>query len=100
MLKGFGRHGVAVIMLYGFDTSLSEDYERFRFIRRKGYIPFFQQYWPITQASPTACRTDYFDMDLNAMIRLTFHSNGQNWEKYLRWINTRISSATGGTTGR
>lgn len=88
LLKGFGRHGVAVIMLYGFDTSLSEDYERFRFIRRKGYIPFFQQYWPIAGVADRV-PDDYFDMDLNAMIRLTFHSNGQNWEKYLRWINTR-----------
>ena len=26
-------------------------------------------------------------MDLNEVIRLTFRSNGQNWEKYLRWLN-------------
>jgi hypothetical protein len=87
LLKGFGRHGVAVIMLYGFDTRLSEDYERFRFIRRKGYIPFFQQYWPI-EGVPDRLPADFFDMDLNAMIRLTFYSNGHNWEKYLLWINT------------
>lgn len=87
LLKGFGEHGVAVIMLYGFDSRLSEDYERFRFIRRKGYIPFFQQYWPI-EGVPSRLPEDYFDMDLNPMIRLTFYSNGQNWEKYLLWINT------------
>ncbi len=54
----------------------------------KGYIPFFQQYWPIAGV-PDRVPEDYFDMDLNAMIRLTFHTNGQNWEKYLRWISTR-----------
>jgi hypothetical protein len=26
-------------------------------------------------------------MDLNQMLRLTFRSNGYNWEKYLRWLN-------------
>jgi hypothetical protein len=26
-------------------------------------------------------------MDLNQVIRLTFRSNGLNWEKYLRWLN-------------
>ena len=26
-------------------------------------------------------------MDLDRVIRLTFRSNGQNWEKYLRWLN-------------
>ena len=73
--------------LYGFDSRLSEDYERFLFIRQKGYIPFFQQYWLI-EGVPSRLPEDYFDMDLNEMIRLTFYSNGQNWEKYLLWINT------------
>ena len=26
-------------------------------------------------------------MDLREVIRLTFRSNGYNWEKYLRWLN-------------
>ena len=26
-------------------------------------------------------------MDLNRIIRLTFRSNGYNWEKYLGWLN-------------
>jgi hypothetical protein len=30
---------------------------------------------------------NFFDMDLDEVIRLTFRSNGQNWEKYLRWLN-------------
>ena len=25
-------------------------------------------------------------MELDEIIRLTFRSNGQNWEKYLRWL--------------
>ena len=85
LLKGFGRHGVAVIMLYGFDTRLSEDYERFRSIRRKGYIRSSSS---TGRSASDRLPADFFDMDLNAMIRLTFYSNGHNWEKYLLWINT------------
>ncbi len=29
----------------------------------------------------------YLKADLDAVIRLTFRSNGQNWEKYLRWVS-------------
>lgn len=87
LLKGFGEHGVCVVMLYGFDTRLSEDNKRFRHIRRKGYLPFFQEYWPIAGV-PSRLSEDYFDIDLNAVIRLTFHSNGHNWEKYLLWVST------------
>ena len=34
-------------------------------------------------------------MDLDRVIRLTFRSNGQNCEKYLRWLN-RLYFATYG----
>ena len=37
----------------------------------------------------------FFDMDLDRVIRLTFRSNGKNWEKYLRWLN-RLYFATYG----
>ena len=42
--------------------------------------------WPIEGVPSKLCDT-FFDMDLNEVIRLTFRSNGQNWEKYLRWLN-------------
>ncbi len=86
MLRGLGENHVAVVCLYGFDTTLRQDYERFLCLRRLRLIPFFQEYWPIAGV-PARVPADFFDMDLNAMIRLTFLSNGQNWEKYLRWLN-------------
>ena len=55
-------------------------------LRRPQLIPFFQEYWPIPGVRDRL-PADSFDMDLNEMIRLTFRSNGQNWEKYLRWLN-------------
>lgn len=86
MLKGFGLDAVCVVCIYGFDTTLSEDYQRWRMLRRLMLVPFFQEYWPIPGVS-RRLPARFFDMDLNEVIRLTFRSNGQNWEKYLRWLN-------------
>jgi hypothetical protein len=94
MLKQFGKHCVSAVCIYGFDTSLSQDYARFRALRRLKIRPFFQEYWPI-EGVPSRLPKHYFDMDLNPMIRLTFVSNGQNWEKYLRWLNLRYFQAFG-----
>ena len=86
MLKGFGRDAVCVVCIYGFDTSLSQDYARWKMLRRLQLVPFFQEYWPIPGVR-SRLPANFFDMDLNEVIRLTFRSNGQNWEKYLRWLN-------------
>lgn len=72
--------------MYGFDTHLSEDYELFLMIRKLKLIPFLQEYCPIGDV-PQRLPNDFFDMDMDTVIRLTFRSNGQNWEKYLRWLN-------------
>lgn len=85
-LKELGKDRVTVITLYGYNTRLSEDYRRMRVLRRLGLIPFFQEYWPLKNMPPHP-PNDFFDMDLNEVIRLTFRSNGLNWEKYLRWLN-------------
>jgi len=55
-------------------------------LRRLMLVPFFQEYWPIPGV-PARLPSKFFDMDLNEVIRLTFRSNGKNWEKYLRWLN-------------
>jgi hypothetical protein len=86
MLKAFGHDAVSVVCIYGFDTRLTQDYARWRMLRRLRLVPFFQEYWPIPGV-PERLPADFFDMDLNEVIRLTFRSNGQNWEKYLRWLN-------------
>lgn len=86
MLKGFGEDSVTVVCIYGFDTGLSADYQRFLCLRRLRLLPFLQEYWPI-EGVPNRLPTRFFDMDLNEMIHLTFRSNGMNWEKYLRWLN-------------
>ena len=72
--------------MYGFDSSLSHDYERWMMLRRLRLVPFLQEYWPIP-GTPSRLPARFCDMDLNEVIRLTFRSNGQNLEKYLRWVN-------------
>ena len=85
-LRSLGEDAVSVILLYGYNTRLSEDYVRMRMLRRFRFIPFFQEYWPLP-GFPARQPDDFFDMDLREVIRLTFRSNGHNWEKYLRWLN-------------
>jgi hypothetical protein len=87
-LKALGEDRVGVVCLYGFDTTLQQDYERFRCLQRLRLIPFFQEYWPIFGVPPRVPE-NFFDMDLTPVIRMTFRSNGQNWEKYLRWLSQR-----------
>lgn len=94
MLKRFGIDSVCVVCIYGFDTSLSQDYQRWMMLRRLRLVPFFQEYWPIP-GIPARLPVKFFDMDLNEVIRLTFRSNGQNWEKYLRWLNRLYFSTYG-----
>jgi hypothetical protein len=86
LLKELGKDRVTVITMYGYNTRLSEDYRRLLVLRRLGLIPFFQEYWPLKNM-PSRQPDDFFDMDLDAVIRLTFRSNGYNWEKYLRWLH-------------
>jgi len=86
MLKGFGVDNVCVVCIYGFDSRLSQDYQRWMMLRRLRLVPFFQEYWPIP-GIPARVPANFFDMDLHEVIRLTFRSNGQNWEKYLRWLS-------------
>ena len=85
-LRSLGKDAVSVILLYGYNTHLSEDYARMLMLRRLRLIPFFQEYWPLPGLSARH-PDDFFDMDLREVIRLTFRSNGYNWEKYLRWLN-------------
>jgi len=94
MLKGFGKDRVSVVSIYGFDTSLSQDYSRWMMLRRLQLVPFFQEYWPI-EGIPSKLSEPFFDMSLDEVIRLTFRSNGQNWEKYLRWLNRRYFQTFG-----
>jgi hypothetical protein len=93
-LRAFGMDHLGVLLLYGFNTCLSEDYQRLLLLRRNYWIPFLLEYRPLP-GTPPASTCHFFDMDLKEVIRLTFRSNGLNWEKYLRWLNRRYFAEFG-----
>jgi hypothetical protein len=93
-LKKFEMDHLGVLLLYGFNTRLSEDYRRLLLLRCHYWIPFLIEYQPLP-GTPAAPNRHFFDMDLNEVVRLTFRSNGLNWEKYLRWLNRRYFAEFG-----
>jgi len=94
LLSAFGDNSVGVISMYGFNSHLSDDYQVLRMIQRLHFIPFLQEYWPIPNI-PARIPADFFDYDLDVVIRMTFRANGLNWEKYLRWLNRLYFSTFG-----
>ena len=85
-LKELGKGAVTVIMMYGFNTSLSDDYQMLLMLKKLRLLPFLQEYMPIPGV-PARMPENYFDFDLNEVMKLRFLSNGYNWEKYLKWVN-------------
>ena len=72
--------------MFGYNTKLSEDYEILSITKRLGMIPFVQEYVPVPDI-PSKIPLDYFDMDLDKIASYTFRTNGQNGEKFLRFVN-------------
>jgi hypothetical protein len=85
-LRGFGKDQVTAVIMYGFNTRLSQDYTIINIMRKLGVLPFVQQYQPIFDKPPRV-PDDYFDMDLDEVAQLRFRTNGQNGEKFLRYVN-------------
>ncbi len=87
-LHGFGKNQVTVVIMFGYNTSLSEDYTILKMTKDLGVIPFVQRYQPITGVPPRV-PTDFFDMDLDEIAEFRFRTNGRNGEKFLRYVNER-----------
>ena len=91
------RDNVEFICMYGFDTTLAEDVERFRFLRSlPGAYVFAQEYEPaLGGARP---RLDAFfdsrvDQLIEELIRIVFPQNMKSMEKYYRWLSQRYFEA-------
>lgn len=85
-LRKFGRDAVTVIVMFGYNTTLSEDYEILSMTKKLGLIPFVQRYIPVPNI-PAKIPKNYFDMDLDKIAAIKFRTNGQNGEKFLRYVN-------------
>lgn len=85
-LSGFGKGQVTAVIMYGFNTRLSQDFTILKTMRKLGILPFVQEYQPIS-GTPARIPEDYFDIDLDEVAEFRFRSNGQNGEKFLRFVS-------------
>ncbi len=97
---GFGsRDNVEFICMYGFNTTLAEDVERFRFLRSlPGAYVFVQEYLPIP-GGPPQNTANFFDERadklIDQLVRIIFPQNMKSMEKYYRWVSRRYAQTFG-----
>ena len=82
---------VEFVCMYGFDTTLAEDVERFRFLRSlPGAYVFVQQYRPIPNGKEAEL-LDFFDDQaddlIDQLIKICFQQNMKSMEQYYRWLS-------------
>ena len=90
---------VEFICMYGYNTTLEEDVQRFRFLRSlTGAYVFVQAYQPIPGGPPPDL-DDFFgenaDELIDELIRILFPQNMKSMEKYYRWISKRYAQTFG-----
>lgn len=90
---------VEFICMYGFNTTLAEDVERFRFLRSlPGAYVFVQEYRPIP-GGPAPDLKNFFDDSadrlIDELVGILFPQNMKSMEKYYRWLSKRYVQAFG-----
>ncbi len=102
---GFRRgDNVQFICMYGYDTTLAEDVERFRFLRSlPGAYVFVQRYQPHLEG-PEPDLSGFFDERaderIDELIRILFPQNMKSMETYYRWISDLYARTFGRIHGR
>ena len=97
-LFGFtSKDNVEFVCMYGFNTTLAQDVERFRFLRSlPGAYVFVQQYQPVINGSQPRLENFFdekVDKNINELIKIVFPQNMKSMEKYYRWLSKRYSHA-------
>ena len=81
--------------MYGYNTTLAEDVERFRFLRSlPGAYVFVQRYQPILGGSAPFLKQffdDNADKLINELGKIIFPQNMKSMEKYYRWLSSFMS---------
>ena len=91
LFKFTARDNVEFICMYGYNTTLAQDAERFRFLRSlPGAYVFVQQYQPII-GGPQPRLENYFDEYADAyideLIQICFPQAMKSMEKFYRWLS-------------
>lgn len=97
-LMGFSpKDNVEFVCMYGYNTTLTEDVERFRFLRSlPGAYVFVQRYQPIPGApAPSLAKffDDRADELIDELIKIVFPQNMKSTEKYYRWVSQLYANA-------
>ncbi|MBT4286740.1 MAG: hypothetical protein HOD92_05325, partial [Deltaproteobacteria bacterium] len=90
---------VAFICMYGYNTNLKQDLERFRFLRTlPGAYVFSQRYQPILGKHEIVIN-DYFDHNadeaIDELIRIIYKQNMKSMEVYYRWLSRQYAKVFG-----
>ena len=90
---------VEFICMYGFNTTLAQDVERFRFLRSlPGAYVFVQEYQPIL-GGPPPNMLDFFDESsdrlIDELVEIVFSQNMKSMEKYYRWLSKKYVQTFG-----
>jgi hypothetical protein len=93
------KDNVGFVCMYGFNTPLAEDVERFRFLRSlRGAYVFTQKYQPIPGGPPPNME-NFFEGDadrlLTELIRIQFTQNMKSMETYYRWLSRKYAEVFG-----
>jgi hypothetical protein len=92
-------NNVEFVCMYGYDTTLEEDVERFSFLRSlPGAYVFVQKYLPI-RGGPPPDTLDFFGDDpdkwIDQLIGIVFTQNMKSMEKYYKWVSRRYAETYG-----
>ncbi len=94
------RDNVEFVCMYGFNTTLAEDVERFRFLRTlPGAYVFTQKYQPVP-GGPLPDIDRFFEGDADRLIleliKIEFTQNMKSMERYYRWVSKEYAKTFGG----
>ncbi|MGA2262458.1 MAG: hypothetical protein ABSH28_13610 [Acidobacteriota bacterium] len=93
------RDNVEFVCMYGFNTTLAQDVERFRFLRSlPGAYVFVQPYRPVPGGVPADVENffdEHADNLLDDLIRIVFPQNMKSMENYYRWVSRMYAQTFG-----
>ncbi|MCZ7640134.1 MAG: hypothetical protein M5U12_31205 [Verrucomicrobia bacterium] len=99
LLQTTPSDNVEFVCMYGFNTTLAEDVERFRFLRSlPGAYVFVQRYQPVP-GGPPADLQGYFDERadglLSELVHIVYRQNMKSMETYYRWLALQYAAQCG-----
>jgi hypothetical protein len=93
-LRKLGRGKITVIVMFGFDKTLAEEYAILSALKKLQLITFLQEYMPLPGRPPRR-PANYFDIDIDRIAEIRFRTNGRNNEKFLSFVNQRYFETFG-----